>query len=229
MKVLLVAATNKEVYHLKRKMEFVHEIEKNFVSYRYGKLNIDVLVTGVGAVFTTYYLTKILSLLTYDLAFNIGIAGSYDHFLELGFVVNVVEDQFSDLGIEDKEQFYTLSEKEMQDANGYPFSDGVLKNETPFTFNEIDKLISVKSITVNTAHGSVESIKKVKQKFKPEIESMEGAAFFYVCMSENLPFFQIRAISNYVELRNVDNWNVSLAFDSLTKSMLQIFDELQDI
>ncbi len=210
-------------------MEFVHEIEKNFISYRYDKINVDVLVTGVGAVFTTYYLTKILSLLTYDLAFNVGIAGSFDHFLELGFVVNVVEEQFSDLGVEDKEQFYTLSEKEMLNANKYPFSEGLLKNETPFTFNEIDKLISVKGITVNMAHGNSESIKKVKEKFNPEIETMEGAAFFYVCMSENLPFFQIRSISNYVELRNVDNWNVSLAFENLTKTTMLILDELQDI
>ena len=229
MKILLVAATNKEVYQIRNKMEFVHEIEKNFISYRYDKINVDVLVTGVGAVFTTYYLTKILSLLTYDLAFNVGIAGSFDHFLELGFVVNVVEEQFSDLGVEDKEQFYTLSEKEMLNANKYPFSEGLLKNETPFTFNEIDKLISVKGITVNMAHGNSESIKKVKEKFNPEIETMEGAAFFYVCMSENLPFFQIRSISNYVELRNVDNWNVSLAFENLTKTTMLILDELQDI
>jgi futalosine hydrolase len=229
VKILLVAATNKEVYQIRNKMEFVHEIEKNFISYRYDKINVDVLVTGVGAVFTTYYLTKILSLLTYDLAFNVGIAGSFDHFLELGFVVNVVEEQFSDLGVEDKEQFYTLSEKEMLNANKYPFSEGLLKNETPFTFNEIDKLISVKGITVNMAHGNSESIKKVKEKFNPEIETMEGAAFFYVCMSENLPFFQIRSISNYVELRNVDNWNVSLAFENLTKTTMLILDELQDI
>ncbi|MFW6226525.1 MAG: futalosine hydrolase [Bacteroidota bacterium] len=229
MKVLVVAATNKEVYPLRNKLEFVHQIEKNFSSYKYEDLSVDILVTGIGSVFTTYYLTKILSLLSYDIAFNIGITGSFDHFLEIGYVVNVVEDQFSDLGVEDNDAFYTLIEKEMLDGEQYPFTNGVLQNETPFTFNEIDKLISVKGITVNTVHGKKQSIEMVQDKFKPEVESMEGAAFFYVCMSENIPFYQIRSISNYVEIRNIENWNVSLAIDNLTKVMINIFSEIHDL
>ncbi len=229
MKILIIAATNKEVYSLKQHLEFLHQIEKNFSSYKYKELGIDILITGYGSAFTTYYLTKILSLLNYDMAFNIGTAGSYDHFLEIGYVVNVVEDQFADLGFEDNDKFYTLCEKEMLDADTYPFSECVLKNETPFTFNEIDKLAAVNGITVNTVNGNQANIDKVKEKFNPDIETMEGAAFFYVCMSETIPFYQIRAISNYVEIRNVDNWNVSKAIENLTQVMLSIIAEIHDL
>ena len=38
---------------------------------------------------------------------------------------------------------------------------------------------------------------------------MEGAAFFYVCLKEKVNFFQIRAISNFVEKRNKKNWEIN--------------------
>jgi futalosine hydrolase len=88
-------------------------------------------------------------------------------------------------------------------------------------------LIPVKAVTVNTLHGSKESIKRVKEKFNPEIETMDGAAFFYVCLSEKVPFLQIRAISNFVEIHRIENWNIPLAIDNLTDTVIAIFDELR--
>jgi futalosine hydrolase len=44
---------------------------------------------------------------------------------------------------------------------------------------------------------------------------MEGAAFFYVCRQLNVPCIQIRAVSNYVEKRNRDAWNIPLAIKNL--------------
>jgi futalosine hydrolase len=51
----------------------------------------------------------------------------------------------------------------------------------------------------------------------PQIESMEGAAFFYACRQLNVPCLQIRAVSNYVEKRNRDNWHIGLAIKNLNK------------
>jgi futalosine hydrolase len=73
----------------------------------------------------------------------------------------------------------------------------------------------VKGITVNTVHGNSASIKKVKKKFNPDIESMEGAAFFFACQNEKIPCLQIRAISNYVEKRNKKKWKMKLAVKNL--------------
>ena len=44
---------------------------------------------------------------------------------------------------------------------------------------------------------------------------MESAAFFYVCLSEHVPFMALRAISNRVETRNKAAWNIPLALRSL--------------
>jgi futalosine hydrolase len=48
-----------------------------------------------------------------------------------------------------------------------------------------------------------------------QIESMEGAAFFYACRQAGVPCMQIRAVSNYVEKRNRDNWQIGLAVKNL--------------
>jgi nucleoside phosphorylase len=104
LKILIVAASNTETKQLSDKLEFTQSINNNYQCYKYGTLGIDILVTGVGSIFTTYYLTKALSANNYDLAINIGIAGSFDYFLEQGFVVNVIQDQFADLGVEERER-----------------------------------------------------------------------------------------------------------------------------
>jgi futalosine hydrolase len=227
LKILIVAASNTETKQLSDKLEFIQSINNNYVCCKYGTLGIDILVTGVGSIFTTYYLTKALSAYNYDLAINIGIAGSFDYFLEQGFVVNVIQDQFADLGVEENDNFYTLSEKELMDENIYPFRREILKNQGTYDIDEVDSLIPVKSITVNTLIGSLGSVQKLKDKFKPEIMTTEGAAFFYVCLMENIPFLQLRAISNFVEIRKIENWNIPLALKNLTDSVLTIFEELR--
>ena len=228
LKILLVAASAKEISPITNSLKFQDRIDNSFGSYKFGSIEIDVLITGVGAVFTTYYLTQTLAYRSYDIVFNVGIAGSFDNYLELGYIVNVYQEQFSDLGIEDKDDFYTVFEKELHGQNTFPFSEGLLRNNTKFEIESIKKLINVSAITVNRVHGNQKTIQKTVKKFKAEIETMEGAAFFYVCMKEGLPFYEIRSISNYVETRKVDNWNIPLAIENLKDTMISIFEELTE-
>ncbi len=227
LKILLVAASAKEINPITNALEFQDRIDNSFGSYKYGKIEIDVLVTGVGAIFTTYYLTQTLAYRSYDLVLNVGIAGSFDNYLELGYIVNVYQEQFGDLGMEDKDEFYTIFEKELLGQNNFPFNEGVLRNNTKYEIGTIKRLINVSAVTVNKIHGDQTSIQKTVKKFKSEIETMEGAAFFYVCLKEGLPFYEIRSISNFVETRKVDNWNIPLAIDNLKTTVIEILEELQ--
>jgi futalosine hydrolase len=56
---------------------------------------------------------------------------------------------------------------------------------------------------------------------------MNGAAFFYTCLMEKVPFLQIRAVSYFIEIRKVDNWNHPLAISNLTATVLDILEELR--
>lgn len=219
MKILIVSATKLEVEPLLNKMEATRHFGSNLMSCMYKKLEIDFLITGVGMVATTYYTGKVMND-TYDVAFNLGICGSFNKNLEIGTVVNVFEDCFSELGAEDGDDFLSLEELKLE---------GITKitNAKQGSLNHIIELLPrVTGITVNTSHGNEKSIETVFQKFHPYVESMEGAAFMFVCENEQIPYVQIRAVSNYVERRNKETWNIPLAIESLNKKMIEIIDSL---
>ena len=226
MKILIVSASSTEIKEIRDKLTFINKLTPNLSTYKFGKLRVDLLITGYGSVFTSFYLTRTLNTNSYDLAINAGVAGSFDYFLEQGFVVNVIRDQFADLGFEDKKGFYTLGEKEMLNQDSFPFTGEVMHSLGNFEIEEVDSLIPVKAITVNTIHGTQEKIKRLKDKYKAEIETMDGAAFFYVCLMEKVPFLQIRSVSNFVEIPRVENWYLPLALKNLTKSTMDILGEL---
>ena len=227
MRILVVASSNREVADFVGKLEFVHQIEPQYKSYKFGDMDLDVLISGYGSVFTAYQLTRALNMINYDLAINAGLAGSFDHFLEQGFVVNVVQDQFADLGVEHKGKIFTLFEEELMDENEFPFSAGILNSLGNFEIEEVESLIPVKGITMNTLYSDPKWINIMRDKYEPEIETMNGAAFFYICLSEKIPFLQIRAISHFVEIRRIENWNIPSALKNLCGSLLSILEELR--
>ncbi|MCX6291083.1 MAG: futalosine hydrolase [Bacteroidetes bacterium] len=215
MQVLLVAATEKEA----------EKLERTFMK-QHGSSVVDFLFTGVGMVATTYSLTKKISKKKYDLAVNIGLAGSFRDEIGIGEVVNVVTDQFGDLGAEDGDEFLSLSQMGFMDKDHFPFWNGKLKSEEAQKHVHLRSLKQVKAITVNKVHGNEISIRNTVNKFHADIESMEGAAFYYVCMMEKIPCIQVRAISNRVERRNREAWNIELALNNLDGVVSAFIHEL---
>jgi len=197
MRILIVAATEFEVESLKSKVE-----SQNFES---SALNLQFLITGAGMVATSFALGKHLATNKYDLAINLGIAGSFDRSIALGDVVEIDEDTLAELGAEDDEEFITI------DKLGFGESSFKSTYALPAQFN----LRKTNAITVNTVHGNDASIYKLGSRINAQIESMEGAAFFYACRQMWVPCMQIRAVSNYVEKRNRDAWQIGLAIKNL--------------
>ena len=175
--------------------------------------NCTHLVTGVGMVATSILLSKELSKNKYDLVVNVGIAGSFNRTLEIGQVVEVVEDYLSEIGAQDGDHFLTPEEINLNAVN-------YIKNVGR------TKLDKVRGITVNTIHGDDVAIQKVVHRLNPQIESMEGAASMLVCQSFQIPCIQIRAISNYVEKRNKSSWDIPLAIKNLNIELEKIIDSL---
>ena len=81
------------------------------------------------------------------------------------------------------------------------------------------------AITVNTVHGNERSIAAVIDRFRPEVESMEGAAFMSACLINNVTFAQVRSVSNIVERRNRGAWRVAEAIDRLTQTTRLLLEQ----
>jgi futalosine hydrolase len=192
MKVLIVVATN---------FEITSDMLKVY----------PVLVTGIGMVNTSINLTRELSKNRYDLVINMGIAGSFKDSINIGDVVEITEDSFSEIGFENNNQFNKFSEFDIK---------------TSFTVNPKSTLTRVKSITVNTVHGNAQSISEIVERENTDIESMEGAAVFNVCEDFNTNCIQIRSISNKVEARNKDNWDIKTAIINLNNEVERIITNL---
>jgi futalosine hydrolase len=209
MQILLIAATE---------LEIAPFLQRN--------PSADHLISGVGCPATIYHLSKRVQQFDYDLVIQAGIAGSFKQSLTLGDVVLVEQDCFADLGISEKNNFYTIFEKGFSDQNDFPFSGGWLKNENPLL--DHFPLPKVKAVTVNTVTDNEDQINQLGLKFDPVIETMEGAALHYVCRQENIPFLQVRSISNYIGERNKENWKIKEAIENLDQNLRKILDELNN-
>jgi futalosine hydrolase len=216
-KILYVTATEREADALNRVWSNTAARGES------AKHEISLLVTGVGSVPTAWSLKQWINLNGKpDLAINGGIAGSYKDDIIPGDVVMPYSDCFADAGIEDNEKFMTLSEAGLINADEFPFTEGMLRSDSGYYERMKSLLKPVKAITVNTATGSEATRIKLVNKFNPDIETMEGATFFYICSMENVPFLALRAVSNKVEPRNKNNWKIDLAISSLSSKLKEV-------
>ena len=186
--------------------------------------DIDVLITGVGLLATTYSLTRQVGLKRPGLIIQAGIGGSFNKTLPLGTVVAVQKDTIADLGVMEKRAFKTVFELGLISRKTSPFTNGWLVNKSDLI--QRSKLKKVTAISINEITTSAKRIREYKKMFTPTIESMEGASLHYVCGKENIPFFQLRAISNYVGVRDKKKWKLKESIINLNKELIQLLEVL---
>jgi futalosine hydrolase len=226
MRILIAAATSFEIASLVGALEFRQEIGSRTNRYAYACHDLDVLISGVGMVAMAAWCADAVVRCHYDLALNLGLCGSFDAALGLEQVVHVVSDGLPELGAEDGEQFLTIQELRLLGLDEAPFTLGRLMNRNPPDNPTLSRLPAVRGITVNTVHGSGPSIAAVTGRFAPQVESMEGAAFMYVCLTHGLAFAQVRAVSNVVERRNRAAWRIDAAIEALGRTARAMLDEI---
>lgn len=223
-KILLVAATELEIKPLLQKINFKADFDINFKKIQIDNVELDILITSVGMVATAFHLTRTLSDLKYDFVINAGICGSFDKSYNLGEVVHVVEDTFPEIGIGMAEGITPIVLK-----NSYKKNSVItyLINENQIITPILRKIKKVKGVTVNTISGTQQKVDMLNNMFHPDIESMEGAAFLYVCNAFKQPCAQIRSISNEVGNRDKKEWNIDLAVNNLANIVFDIIQELK--
>ena len=207
MQILLVSATELEIAPFLQ-----HETKTEY------------LVTGVGVPATVYQLSKLLSLKKYDLVVQAGIAGSFTTELPLGETIVVARDAFADAGALEKGQLKTLFDLGLADANSLPYTAGWLVNSSGYVQKSV--LQKVNAVTVNTVSDELGTTELYRSTFNAQIESMEGAAFHYVCLQEGVPFIQFRSISNFVGDRDKSRWNMKLAIENLNLHLLHFIQDV---
>ena len=225
MKILLTAATHFEIAALEAHLK-KHFIQAETYRYQRGEVQIALLITGVGLPMAAYALGKTIGADEWDLAINAGIGGSLDEQYPPGTVVQLVSERFADLGVEEADgSFTSVHELGLVESTQAPFeADGRILNQDAAAFNFLPQ---AQGISVNRVHGYEPSIQALRQKYpEAQVESMEGAAFFYACALERIPYLEIRGISNRVEARDRDRWEVELALERLNATLIELVQSL---
>lgn len=213
MNILVIAATPIEI------SPFLEQLRKDLISRQ-----PDVLITGIGLTATTWSLTRQLLIKKPDLVIQAGVGGCFDRSIPTGTVMAVKQEAIADQSVIELNTLRTLFDLKLVPANQYPFSKGWLVNKND-VLKKV-KLKKVKGVSVNEITTDPKKVKFYEKQFSPVVESMEGAALHYVCLMENLPFIQLRAVSNYIAERNKKNWNMKTSIINLNTELIRLLDNL---
>jgi futalosine hydrolase len=222
MRILIAAATDAELACLAEALGPGRRLRHRLVEHTLNGREVHVIATGVGMVATASWCSRALAESRYDLAVNIGLCGSFDESLAPGTIVHVISDCLAELGAEDGDRFLTIHQLGLEDRVDARLGGAALVNDQPPDIAALGRLPKVRGITVNTVHGSEPSIAATVARLGPQVESMEGAAFMYACLIHEVPFAQVRAVSNMVERRNRPAWRVREALDALSRAALDV-------
>ena len=184
--------------------------------------------TGVSMLSAAVSLTKLALDEKPDLIIQAGIAGTFDPTMVLGKVVVVNEESLGDMGVEEDGKWKDIFDLKLEKSSYHPFERRKLPNPWLTQFNLL-KLPEVSGITVNQVSTNPERIQQLYKKYNPVIETMEGAALHFVCRQANIPFLQIRSISNHIGERNKTNWKMKESIDTLNQTLLKYVDKLYKI
>jgi len=212
-KILIVAATAPEIEIVSKHFNIPIVASEGLSR---GAEKVSVLLTGVGMVNTAYWMGRFFEN-DFSTIINVGICGAFNRDLKIAELVQVTSDLISEMGAEDDESFIPFADLNLGGTALYHPKNNL-------KFDLLDGLKKVKAITVNKVHGNETNIKKIKALYQPDIESMEGAAFFRGCEHYKGNYLQIRSVSNYVEKRDKSKWNIPLAIQNLNVYLIQLID-----
>lgn len=217
MHMMLVAATTLEI------APTLDWLKKNEFRTATGN-TVQVLATGIGSMQTTYNLMNALQANRPNIMIQAGIGGSFSHGYRPGTLCIVQEEYSGDLGVEERDVLKDVFDMGFQEANEFPFTNRALRNPYTAQFTRL-KLPLVKAVTVNEVTTSPRRIEKLQQKYSAIVESMEGAAFHYVALQQQIPFLQLRAISNMVGERDKTKWQLKETIAALNQQLIQLLQD----
>ena len=221
MRVIITAATNGEW------MPSFQKINPAYAGTN-KRFSVGFHESGIGLLASSVSLMKMFVQETPSLIIQVGIAGCFDKKIPLGKVFAVKDDFAGDIGVMENKVWKDLFDLKFDKPNDAPYEKKSLPNPWLSQYNLL-KLPTKKGVTVNTISTDKNKIDLYSGRYKATLESMEGAALHYMGRDLNIPFIQIRAVSNYVGERNKAKWNMQEAIYNLNETLLQYLDALNKI
>ena len=201
-----------------------------------------ICCTGIAAVNTASALTRVLATRPKPrVVIQFGIGGAYEFSgVEIGDVVIAETEVYADVGVQ-----MANGDWRGVDAIGIP----LYESPKPFVTEPTTKFYNrfhcdtwlvlnaskicgdVRNgtfLTVSTCTGTNERAEELFNQYGSICENMEGAAAAHVCEMFDVPFLEVRGISNLVEHRDKSKWEIPQAIHVVHRAVAQLvrrFDE----
>ncbi|MDI9357737.1 MAG: hypothetical protein QM528_02185 [Phycisphaerales bacterium] len=186
-------------------------------------------IIGVGIMLSAVQVFDLLNKHPCNLIILAGVAGSYvpKQFNKTVVVTEEVLGGRGSVNPYNAAEWLDIFDKGLDDPNRPCFTNGVLKNPN-LALMKKTKLPLAKGLTSDEVTLDRQRVKMLKKKYCPDIESMEGASFFYACLLKQIPFLHIRTICNEVGIP-VEVAKVREALAQLSADLSQTLKNLEAI
>ncbi len=207
MKVVIACATALETGPLRRHLD--------------GLEGIEVVVTGVGLLETGVVLgRRLVAGSRPDLLFCLGVGGGFSRAgVEVLDICIAGSEIIADFGIPDGERVIPFSDSGINPPFDFVADQaGVAGMRKLFQDHGIGchcgPFLSVNAVTATEARMDA-----LWRQYRPVCENMEGAAVARVAAEFDLPWLEVRCVSNPVGRRDRGNWKLAAAASRLAEVM----------
>jgi len=219
MKILIAYSHQNEI------QDFLNDINHSDfqLNFKYKHIEIDFCETGYTTFETAFKMGNALNQSSYHLVLFIGLANSLNKVMKDGQILNVINDIPYKIGIEDHTNFQNIYQLQYLDKTKPPHQRGGFINMSNSYFNVFLPYMKTASISCNILGGNEATLQEKINRYPIHIESMNGIAFQYACLSKGIPFYQLRVVERNLFLKTE---NKSLALKNLNNELKKIIDLL---
>jgi futalosine hydrolase len=201
-----------------------------------GSSRFPLVVAGIGAVNTAHALTEYFATRPKpSLVIQTGIAGAYvPAGIPVGSVVLADTEIYGDLGV------LTVDGWQPMEAVGIPLIAARDGQPARFNYFPLDEMLVARAsgiggsqitrtgpfLTLSIVTGVRALGDELHNRFGALCESMEGAAAAQVCALHDIPFLEVRGISNLVEDRDRGKWRIKDAAEAAQTVALKLAESL---
>ena len=202
---------------------------REWVSGKVRGQEVVLVETGIGAVNAAHALTCVLQERRPDWVLQVGVGGAYpEGGLGIGDLAWARGENYGDLGVRTEEGWQSA------EVIGIPVltTDAEYYNCFPLAGEWVDRAAEILTeaevgpfVTVQECSGTDALGLERGERFGALCENMEGAAAAHVCALYGVPFVELRAMSNRVERRDRDRWDLPLAIERAQAAALRLLEE----
>ena len=207
-----------------------------FLGTRSG-LSVALLHSGIGKANAAAATSSLLGFYRPSAVIVVGCGGAFPGSgLQVGDLALASEEIYGDEGVLAPDGFLDMEAIHLPlvQRNGhsffnrYPSSPLLLEKARASLAGAFPTTACGPFVTVSTCSGTLAGGIELARRTNGICENMEGAAVAQVCAMHNIPFLEIRGISNLVEDRDTSRWNIKGGAEIAQRAVQEILGTWHD-